>query len=313
MSANVEKMFYVKERPWHNLGERVEEALNSKEALEMAGLNWNVEQKEIFVDNHSVPNFKANVRDSDNKVLGIVSNKYKIVQNVDAFEFTDAIIGNGDIEVKYETAGSLANGRKVWMLAQMPSMTILGDAVEPFMVFTNTHDGSGSIKVAMTPIRVVCQNTLTLALSCAKRTWTTRHMGNMESKLHEAQVTLGLAKEYMTEFEEMAELLQQKHISSEALTEFLEIAFPIPKIEMSTDRKVQNAEYMRSSFLTLYKSVDDVAKFRNTGWQLVNLASDFVSHMTPLRTTSSVMENRFMSIVDGHKTIQQAQEFALSL
>ncbi len=313
MSANVETMFYVKEKPWHGLGERVEEALNSKDALRIAQLDWTVDQKKVTVDGLVVPQYKANVRSSDGKVLGIVSDRYKIVQNVDAFEFTDAIIGNDDVEVKYETAGALANGKKVWMLAKMPSTTILGDEVEPYMVFTNTHDGSGAIKVAMTPIRVVCQNTLTLALNGASRTWTTKHMGNMESKMHEAQVTLGLAKEYMEEFESMAEILQQKYISDDALAQFMEIAFPIPFGKNVTDRRANNAEYMRGSFLDLYRSVEDVAKFRRSGWELYNLVSDFTSHMTPLRNTTSLAENRFISLVDGHKTLQQAQDFIIKL
>lgn len=313
MAANVETMMYVKNVPWHGLGERVEDALNSKDALRMAGLDWTVDQHKVYVDNKPVANYKANVRSSDGKVLGIVSDRYKIVQNTEAFEFTDAIIGNGDVDVRYETAGSLANGKKVWMLAKMPNTTILGDTVEPYMVFTNTHDGSGAIKVAMTPVRVVCQNTLTLALNNAQRMWTTKHMGDMESKMHEAQVTLGLAKAYMEEFEEMAETLQQKHISDESLADFMELAFPIPRDKNATDRKVNNAEYMRSSFLELYKSIEDVQKFRRSGWELYNLVSDFTSHMTPLRNTTSLAENRFMSLVDGHKTLQLTQEFLMNL
>ena len=310
---NVESMFYVKQPVWHGLGERVSEALNSKDALRMAQLDWTVDQHKVYVDGNPVSNYKANVRSSDGKVLGIVSDRYKIVQNTDAFEFTDAIIGNGDIDVKYETAGSLASGKKIWLLAKMPNTTILGDTVEPYMVFTNTHDGSGAIKVAMTPIRVVCQNTLTLALNNAKRMWTTKHMGDMESKMHEAQVTLGLAKAYMEEFEEMAEILQQKYISDNALVDFMELAFPIPNDKNATDRKINNAEYMRSSFLELYKSIEDVQKFRRSGWELVNCVSDFVSHMTPLRNTTSLAENRFMDLVDGNKTIALAQEFAMNL
>lgn len=315
MAANVETMFYVKEKPWHGLGERVEEALNSKDALRMAGLDWTVDQHDVVVDGVVVPNYKANVRSSDNKVLGIVSNRYKIVQNVDAFEFTDAIIGNGEIEVKYETAGCLANGKRVWMLAKMPDVDVMGDVVEPYMVFTNTHDGSGSIKVAMTPVRVVCQNTLTLALNKANRIWTTKHMGDMESKMHEAEISLGLAKAYMEEFTETAEILQQKHISDNVLTEFLEIAFPIPKFDnnLPIDRKVANAIYMRDTFLSWYKSIDDVAKFRRTGWELYNLMSDFISHMTPLRNTKSLAENRFMSMVDGNKSLQLTQDFIMGL
>lgn len=313
MSANIESMMYVKNTPWHGIGNNCKEALNSKDALRMAELDWTVDQHKVYVDGNVIPKYKANVRSSDGRVLGIVSDRYKIVQNTEAFEFTDAIIGNGEIEVRYETAGSLAQGKKVWLLAKLPDAKILGDKVEPYLVFTNTHDGSGAIKVATTPIRVVCQNTLTLALNNAKRVWTTKHMGNMESKMHEAQVTLGLAKAYMDEFEEMAEILQQKHISDNALVDFMELAFPIPNDKNATDRKINNTEYMRSSFLELYKSIEDVQKFRRSGWELINVVSDFVSHMTPLRNTTSLAENRFMDLVDGNKTIALAQEFAMNL
>ena len=111
-----------------------------------------------------------NLRDIDNAALGIVSDRYKVVQNEDAFRFTDDLLGEG---VSYETAGSLQGGRKVWMLAKMPHRYIIaGDEIAPYLVVMNSHDGSSGIKVAMTPIRVVCQNTLNLALNSAKRIWT---------------------------------------------------------------------------------------------------------------------------------------------
>lgn len=313
MSANVETMMYVKEKPWHGQGIRVEEALNSKEALQMAGLDWTVDPKKVIVNNMVVPNYIANVRSSDEKVLGIVSDRYKVVQNIDAFEFTDAIIGNGEIDIKYESAGSLANGKKVWMLARMPKTTILGDDVEPFMVFTNSHDGSGSIKVAMTPIRVVCQNTLTLALSKAERMWTVKHMGNMESKMHEAQLTLGLAQNYMGNMEEMAELMQQITITDDTLKEYLNLAFPIPFGKNATDRKISNTNYMRDNFMMKYNSIEDVKKFGETGWKLWNVASDIIGHETSLRQTRTLSENRFMNLVDGNKTLQSTQEFIFKI
>lgn len=313
MSANVETMVYVKEVPWHGIGRRVEEALTSKEALEMAQLDWTVDQKKVVVDGLSVPQYKANVRSSDNKVLGIVSDRYKIVQNIDAFEFTDAIIGNGDVEVKYECAGSLASGKRVWMLARMPKTTILGDDVEPFMVFTNSHDGSGAIKVAMTPIRVVCQNTLTMALNTTKRMWTTKHMGDMQSKMHEAQITLGLATDYVNGMEAMAETLQQVAITEEILKDFMNVAFPIPFGKLATDRKINNAIYMRDNFMAMYRNIEDVKKFGQSGWALYNVVSDFVGHMGTLRNTNSFAENRFISLVDGNKTLQSTQDFILRI
>lgn len=107
MSADVETMFYVREAPWHGLGTRVEEALSSRKAMEIAGLNWNVIQKPIYTNNTLIPSYKANIRETDNKILGVVTDRYKIVQNKEAFSFTDSLIGEG---CKYETAGSLQGG-----------------------------------------------------------------------------------------------------------------------------------------------------------------------------------------------------------
>ena len=168
MAANVETMFYVRETPWHGLGTRVMEAPGSEDALELAGLNWKVRQEPIYTDNNLlIPGYKANVRDLDDKVLGVVTDRYKVVQNDEAFAFTDGLLGEG---VRYETAGALLDGRKVWILARMPREFIInGEQISPYLVFSNTHDGSGAIKVAVTPIRVVCNNTLNLALSTSKR------------------------------------------------------------------------------------------------------------------------------------------------
>ncbi len=196
MPANVENMFYVREVPWHGLGVRVESALCSADALEMSGLDWNVIQRLIMTDTGNViPGYKANIRDKDNRVLGVVTERYKVVQNAEAFAFTDALLGEG---VRYETAGSLQEGRKIWLLAKLPDKYIIADEqIEPYLVFSSSHDGSGAIKVAMTPVRVVCQNTLNLALSSAKRIWTTIHIGDLASKMDEAYNTLQLAEKYM--------------------------------------------------------------------------------------------------------------------
>ena len=198
MPANVETMFYVREKPWHGLGVEVQEAPTSADALIYAGLDWEVIQKDVYTENGSlISGYKVNLRSTDNEALGIVSDRYKVVQNEDAFQFTDDLLGAG---VTYETAGALQGGRKVWMLARMPHRYIIaGDEIAPYLVVMNSHDGSSGIKVAMTPIRVVCQNTLNLALNSAKRIWTTKHTENVMSRVHEAEETLGLAEKYMGE------------------------------------------------------------------------------------------------------------------
>ena len=169
MAAEVETMFYTREKPWHGLGTMVLEAPDSQAVLELAGLDWSVIQKSIETqDGITISEFKANLRDMDNRVLGVVTDRYKVVQNWEAFAFTDGLLGEG---VRYETAGSLQEGRRTWLLAKLPQRYIIsGDEIAPYLVFMNSHVGTGSIKPAMTPIRVVCMNTLNLALSTARYT-----------------------------------------------------------------------------------------------------------------------------------------------
>ena len=156
MAVNVETMMYVREKPWHGLGVEVSEAPNSEDALRFAGLDWNVRQENVFNSRGGViKGFKANVRDSDDSVLGVVGDRYKVVQNRDAFKFTDGLIGGN---VRYETAGSLRDGKQIWLLAKLPEQKIAGDAVEPYLCFTNAHDGSSGVRVCMTPVRVVCNS-----------------------------------------------------------------------------------------------------------------------------------------------------------
>lgn len=136
MAANVETMFYVREKPWHGLGVRVEEVVSSEEALKLSRLDWTVLQESILSSSGEViEGYKANVRDSDRKVLGVVTERYKVIQNAEAFEFTDQLLGSG---VRYETVGSLQEGKKVWLLARLPREYIIGgERISPYLVFSN--------------------------------------------------------------------------------------------------------------------------------------------------------------------------------
>lgn len=298
MSANVETMFYAGETPWHMCGKSVESALSSADALKMSGLDWEVVAQPIqVVDGSVVTGYKANVRSSDQKVLGVVSDRYRIVQNSDAFAFTDMLLGEG---VRYETAGSLSSGKRVWLLARMDTTTVCGDNVDPYLVFTNSHDGSGSVKVAVTPIRVVCQNTLTLALSTAKRTWSFKHVGDIASKLDEAKKTLGFASSYMEELKEESENLTQIVVLAPQFADFLTKMFPIHS-DM-TDKQKQNVETARMTLADIYNHKDDLQRFHGTAYGVINAVADYMPHVAPLRKTRNYQENNFMSIVDGGKS-----------
>lgn len=302
---NVENMFFVREKPWHGLGTRVETAPSSADALRLAGLDWSVEGKPIYtIEGNEIPGFVANTRSSDGSVLGVATDKYRVVQNVDAFDFTDSLLGGGDI--RYETAGSLKKGKQIWLLARMPEREILGDKVEPYLCFTNTHDGSGAIRVCATPVRVVCNNTLNLALRNASRTWSARHTGDMEMKLDEAKQTLGLMNTYMDELSIKAEDLAKKHLTMEAVEEILDDLFPTDDPSM-TERKRNNMQDMKDEFIICYMA-PDLLNFAGTAWQAVNAMADMVDHAAPKRNSANYQENRWGKIMGGHVLLDRFTE-----
>ena len=295
MAALVETMYSTREKPWHGLGTVVREAPTSENALRLAGLDWNVVQEAIYTPfREKIEGFKANVRDTDRKVLGVVSDRYKVVQNVEAFSFTDELLGHG---VRYETAGSLSGGRRVWLLARLPREYIIaGERISPYLVFSNTHDGSGSVKVAVTPVRVVCNNTLNLAFKQASRCWSTRHVGDLSSKMQEARRCLNLAEKYNEALAEFAYRAANTTITEEEQENIVKKLFPID--EAATDRTKQNIEADRQDFRNCIVAVD-LSKFYLTAWGLINAASDYVYHKNPRRKTSSLQDKRMETALEG--------------
>jgi phage/plasmid-like protein (TIGR03299 family) len=312
MAHLIETMFSVREKPWHyaqtsDVTKIIQEAPTSKDALIAAGLDWIVESKPVCMESGIViPGYKANVRDKDNKCLGIVSERYKIVQNDEAFEFTDALVGETEFgEVRYETAGSLNGGKKIWLLAKMPTRKILDDDIEPYICFANSFDGSGAVQVCATPVRVVCANTLNIALNSAKRKWSTKHVGDMQSKLEEARMCLQLTDKYMQNLDIEADRLANATLYKEQIDEILDELFPIT--DNDSDRKKQNVQSAKDNFYVAY-FMPDILKFGESAWRAVNAMSDFVTHSTPKRNTKSYNENRWGKIMDGHAIMDQFVE-----
>lgn len=303
MAADVETMFSTRVKPWHGLGTIVAEAPDSREALTAAGLDWKVVQKKLYTsDRRPVKGYLANVRDSDNQLLGVVSDRYRVVQNEDAFAFTDALLGEG---VRYETAGSLQCGRRVWILAKLPNeYIILGEQISPYLVFSNTHDGSGAVKVAMTPVRVVCSNTLNLALNRAKRCWSAKHTTNIGDRLEEAKETLLFAESYMSslgaEFGELYKVRMSDRKVMESVKELL------PMKEDMTIQQKKNIRNLQEDLKRRYFDAPDLQDMGKNAYRFVNAVSDFATHNKPLRETANYQENLFMKTMDGHALIDRA-------
>ena len=303
MPAEVDTMFYVRETPWHGLGKKVTEAPSSKEALQLAGLDWEVGQEAVYTSGgDAVQGYLANVRSSDRHVLGIVTDRYRVIQNHEAFAFTDALLGEG---VRYETAGSLMGGRKVWLLARLPREYIIsGEQISPYLVFSNTHDGSGAVRVAITPVRVVCSNTLNLALSTARRSWSMNHTGNVSEKMREAEETLFLAEKYMSCLGREFESLQKKKLTDAQVREYIELLLPYDRDP--TPQQEKNIQKLRLDMEARYFEAPDLQGTGRNAYRFINAVSDFATHAKPLRKTSNYRETLFAKTVEGNPLIDRA-------
>ena len=309
MAANIETMFYTREKPWHGLGVRVSEAPESAEALRLAGLDWEVDQEPIFTEeNVLIPGYKANIRNTDRRVLGVVTDRYKVIQNTEAFSFTDALLGEG---VRYETAGSLQGGRKIWLLARLPKEYIIsGDRISPYLVFSNTHDGSGSVKVAITPIRVVCNNTLNLALSTAKRSFSMIHTGDIKEKMNEAKNTLFMAEDYMEKLGKEVDSLRLKKLTDIQVDSLIRKL--LPSDENDSVQQFKNIKRLREDMRSRYFDAPDLKDVGKNAYRFINAVSDFATHAEPLRKTANYKENLFGRTIEGNPMIDKAYQMVLA-
>ncbi len=305
MATNVESMFYVRETPWHGLGTKVMETPTSKEALSLAGLDWKVLQEPIYTENEElVEGYKANVRDNDRKVLGVVTDRYKVIQNEEAFAFTDELLGEG---VRYETAGTLQGGKKVWLLAHLPHEYIIsGERISPYLLFSNTHDGSGAIKAELTPIRVVCNNPLNLAMATAKRSWSMIHTGDIMGKMEEAKDTLFMAEKYIDSLGKEIENLRNKKISDAKVMEYIEILLPIE--QCATPQQAKNIRKLQEGMKMRYFDAPDLQDVGRNAYRFINAVSDFATHTEPLRKTANYKENLFARTAEGNPMIDKAYQ-----
>jgi len=296
---------YTGETPWHGLGVKVDSAPTSAEAIKLAGLDWDVIQTPVSVNGLEVEGYKANVRDSDGSVLGITSDKYRPVQNREAFDFTDAMIGAG---CRYETAGSLKDGKLVWLLALTDQRKILGDEIQQYLTFATGHDGKTPVKVFDTSTRVVCANTYQLALNGAKRVWTFEHQNGVQERLAEFRITMENARNYMDGLEVRAQELFDLKITQRRLNKILDQVFGSEADFVEQPMKQNRIVALKTRLLTVYNDREDLQNFRGTAWGLYNAASDVAAHGTPTFNTGNVRERRFLSYIGGNELLKDMQK-----
>lgn len=280
MAHMVETMAYAGEVPWHGLGERVPSDLSPQQMLEKAGLDWSVDKVPAFItlDGKSKPiGRSALVRSSDNKVLDVVSNDWMPVQNTEAFEFFQEYCQAGDMEM--HTAGSLRGGQVVWALAKVKESFELfkGDKVDSFLLFTNPHRFGQSIDIRFTPIRVVCNNTITLALSSAsERAYKQNHRTEFDASV--VKEALGIATDKLSKYKEMASFLGSKRYTEDTLKKYFSDVFPV--LAYNKEKGPQRKEISKSANRAL-EVIDTQpgAEFaRGSWWQAFNAVTYLVDH-----------------------------------
>jgi len=289
MSANVESMVYAGETPWHGLGVRVDKEITAAEAIQKSGLDWKVELRPIqTVDGVAAPEHCAVVRVRPGKkpnVLGVVSKKYKLIQNSEAFDFFDHVVGHK--QAVYHTAGALGAGERVWILAKLPGSLapVKDDEIHKYLLLTTGHTGIIAQRMLWTPIRVVCQNTLNIALSGlrAGEGIRIRHAGNIEAKIEEAQRALGLSIKYYNDLEDSFKLLAGHQMKKDQVARLFDTIFPLREDRKDDTSKGNAGVRERILHLNEKGAGSDIKGVRGTAWGYYNSIVEFVDHFRKTR------------------------------
>lgn len=256
--------FSVKEKAWHGLGTIVQEYPTSKEALQFAGLDYTVEKRPLFTydtDNHAgkldliipeveVHNYYATVRTDTDQPLGVVGKDYKVVQNVDAFTFFDSIVGGEGIQ--YETAGALGKGEKIFITAKLPDYIKVGkdDLIEKYLFLTTSHDGLGSITAAFTPIRIVCNNTLSLALENCTNVVRIRHTQSAEERLREAHKVMDISNMLSEQLDAIFNRWAKVRITDSEVKKLIQLAM-VPNKEVLANVRAGAEDALSTAFVNI--------------------------------------------------------------
>lgn len=324
MPAEVETMFSAREIPWHGLGTIVPEELPSSEAIKAAGLDWEVTLEPVYAGEGGgvlVPNQFATVRTRHGRTeaeardaLGIVGDRYTVMQNAAMFAFSDEVAATG--QARYTTAGSLRGGAVVFstMLIERP-LTVAGDEHLPYLVTANSHDGSLVLSATVTPIRVVCMNTLRLALgSGAKYQWNIKHTPGLEDKVVEARKALHLTFEYLDGFEAEVNALIEQKVADKEFDRIMAEVFPKGETELQGRNREETVEQIRIE-RQLDARADD---FAFTGWGVLNAVNTWELWDRPVRASNRAensntlrFERQAMGILKGTEAPMTAKTHKL--
>jgi phage/plasmid-like protein (TIGR03299 family) len=313
-------VFVTGEPAWHKLGKVVSQAQTSAQAIGLAGLDWQVEQWGLRAYKPGSPSDApkdvddklANVRSDTKAVLGVVGTNYRPFQNREAFDFMDALVG--ERLAMFETAGSLKGGKHIWMLARIPrEIRVAGnDTVRPYVLLTNSHDGTRTLRMIPTTVRVVCWNTLTLALNRARAQegLAIVHTESLERRVAEARHKLGIIANRIDRFAEQAQTLAKRQLTTEQLRDYF--------TQLVAKRSERQQKKLMERFLdNFHNQRNALPEIRGSVWAAYNAVSEFADHEITVHGKDewTRLDNRVNSMWfgSGNALKQEAFEAALAL
>ncbi|WP_179412667.1 DUF932 domain-containing protein [Mucilaginibacter sp. E4BP6] len=312
--------FSVKKKAWHNLGQIISDYPTSAEAIKHAGLNYHVEKRPLFTydtENYTgdpdtdiiipeieVPDFYATIRTDTDEVLGVVGNDYEVVQNENAFDFFDAIVGGKD-GILYETAGALGKGERIFITAKLPDYIRIGrdDLIEQYLFLTTSHDGYGSITAAFTPIRIVCQNTLNAALRNHSHSIKIRHTASAVDRLKQAHQLLGVTNLLANELEEVFNNWSKIRITDNGVKRLIQVAMA-PNKEVLQNLQSGKLDELSTNYNNMVSSVMEYALTNPTQQEVTTKGTLFGAYNAVTGYFQNVRnykddESKFKSIMYG--------------
>ena len=307
---------------FEGIGVDVQQAHSLETAINVSGLNFEVNKyplsfmtqvpqqlgtQTVLVDvPHPYPNQFATVRTDTLEPLGVVGKDYQILQNIEAFDFLDSLVG----DAKFETAGLYGNGAKSFITMSTEPMKILDDEFAPYILFTNSFDGSGAVRVMFTPIRVFCSNALVRAIKNATNKLSIRHSSNLQSRLDNARYVLLNNTNYLNALKAESEKLAVTPFSAEAFEALARTLFPV-NTEDSELVQVRN-EAQIEALLRAYRQ-DDLANFNNTAYKVVQAVADFESHKPVVRQTNQMDLKNIKTVMLGMPLLNMVTERMLAV
>ena len=315
MPANVESMFYTGAKPWHGLGEKLEDAPTISEAIEKSGLDWEVGVKDLVTkDGYDVP-AKATYRKTDGTILGVVGPRYVPLQNKDAFKWFQPFVDAG--ECSLHTGGSLSGGQKVWALAQLnrdPSEIVKGDEVQKFILLSNSHDGTTAIRVGYTPIRVVCVNTLAFAHSHKESNLLRiRHTKSAQTNLDNVRDIMDNINAQFEATAEQFRFLASRDFNQADVRKYVKMLLNVDKTN-DEDLKTRTKNVIDDILATIHGPKQDMPGVRGTWWAAYNGFNEYLNYKKG-RNENNRMESLWFGQngASNNRALNLATEYANAL